>query len=171
MKVYKIAALMIAVLAQTVFGFAPDISKHDRFSQESRDINREFRGHSEERERPPRIFEELELTDAQKESIKAVFEQNRETAHQTRERIKVKFEEIREGFAQGISMASAETIVGEIMDEERQLAIARVSMAFSIKSILTEQQIEKLPPDFFTRIVMPVQGHRERGEERRPPNH
>lgn len=167
MKSLKIAMLVLAVLTQTAYGRDLGREKQREFHEERENRPPPEREQIDRHEFRFRLFEELEMTDSQKDEIKAMFEENREFTRGVHEQMREKFEEIKNAVENGMSQSEVEAAMDEIMNSERQIALQRIRLAFSLRQVLTEQQLEKLPADFIARMILPPQRQRDERNEHR----
>ncbi|MBN1150719.1 Spy/CpxP family protein refolding chaperone [candidate division WOR-3 bacterium] len=169
MKFVTATLIALALISQSAFGGAFETLKQFGFENERRPERQEFR----EQENGPgfmgRIFEELEMSEDQVDRIKSLFEENRNKTRESREKMREIFDQIKETVQEDGSRNTVETLVGQVMDIERQIAFDRVDLYYSFRTELTDEQLEKLPEGFFARMLLPSPGNRDERNNQRPP--
>ena len=92
-----------------------------------------------------RMFSKLDLTDAQKEQIKAIHEKNRESMRPLMEQIRAKRQEIRQANAGGtVDEALVSQKLAEIAPLEAKMMAERARIHQETLSVLTPEQRTKL---------------------------
>lgn len=115
-----------------------------------------------------RMAEELELTEAQKEKIKAITEKNREAAQTTRQAVRETMQALNDAVDGGdeATITTAGKAVGDAMTKQ---ALLRAATSKSIKAELTEEQrakFKELRAEMRERMQQMRQNRSERGEGR-----
>ena len=90
-----------------------------------------------------RIGDKLELTEEQRESIKAIFEANKENAKQSRKAVHEAMQALHEAAAEGTEaeIIAAGKALGDAFTEQ---AFQRSNVMKQVKEVLTDEQIEQL---------------------------
>ena len=106
---------------------------------------RGHKGHFGGRGGEGRIFSQLDLTDAQKEQIKAIHEKNRESLRPLMEQIRAKRQEIRQASEGGtVNEALVSQKLSEIAPLEAKMMAERARIHQETLSVLTPEQRTKL---------------------------
>jgi protein CpxP len=109
------------------------------------DGHRGHKGHFGRRGGEGRIFSQLDLTDAQKEQIKAIHEKNRESLRPLMEQIRAKRQEIRQASEGGtVNEALVSQKLSEIAPLEAKMMAERARIHQETLSVLTPEQRTKL---------------------------
>lgn len=169
MKLLTASLVVLIMISQSVFGGVFETFKQFGFEGDRRPERQELRRQEDNPGILGRMREELQLSEEQIEKIKSIFEENRNKTKESREKMREIFEQIKEAVNEGEDQNTVEVLVGQVMDIEREIALSRVDLYYSFRSVLTEEQLKKLPEGFFVRMLLPPHENHEERNDQRPP--
>lgn len=114
------------------------------------------------------LMRRLELTEQQQDEIRSIFEYHKEKNKTSIENMQTLREEIKDVIVNVSNSSEIKSLIRQMIELQGEMAIDRVDLAFEIRNVFTDEQLEKLPPDFLLRIIEPMHGRPQRQEQQNP---